>query len=79
MRSPEINVRPQLTKAEVEALKVGDKVRDITDRLWHIRAIIDAGEEHPRLYVLATWSYRRQSWLYEVAEVWVMPLKYTAE
>lgn len=59
-------LRPSLTSAEVDALEVGDIVRDIPGNLHHIVAFVD-GKYGESLAVLAWWHARHQCWKYRVA------------
>jgi hypothetical protein len=68
--------RPKLTRDQVEAFQVGDRVRNIPGDPFEIVALVD-GKNNESLAVMAFWHARHQCWRHVVAPAWELEILYT--
>jgi len=69
-------LRPRLTRDQIEALEVGDRVRNIPGDPFEIVAFVDGKGDHS-LAVMAYWHARHQCWRYVVVDSWELEALYT--
>jgi hypothetical protein len=77
IRARDINLhRPRLTREQIEALEIGDRVRDIPGNPYEIIGFCD-GKGDDSLVVMAWWHSRNKYWAYRVCSSFEMEARFT--